>query len=79
MKGKKKKKKKKKKNLSREWGTDRKIRPSGSQSDITRQASWCQTVTLENRIYHGYDGQIEKPVPRDHSLTSLDKPRDARK
>ena len=25
---------------------DRKIRPSLSQSGITRQASWCQTVTL---------------------------------
>ena len=28
------------------WGTGRKIRPSESQSDITWQASWCQTVTL---------------------------------
>ena len=36
----------KKKNLSWLLGIDRKIHPSGSQSDITRQASWCQTVTL---------------------------------
>ena len=34
------------KNLSRVWGTNRKIGPSSSQSDITRQASWCQTVIL---------------------------------
>ena len=30
------------------------------------------------RIYHGCKGQIEKSVSRDHSLTSLGKPRDAR-
>ena len=30
------------------------------------------------RIYHWCEGQIEKSVPRDHSLTSLGKPRDAR-
>ena len=36
----------KKNNLSWVWGTDRNIRPSVSQADITRQISWCQTVTL---------------------------------
>ena len=36
----------KKKNPSWVWGINRKIRPSGLQSDITRQASWCQTATL---------------------------------
>ena len=36
----------KKKNLSWVLGTDRKICPSGSQSDTTRQALWCLTVTL---------------------------------
>ena len=30
------------------------------------------------RIYHGCEGQIEKFVPRDHSLASLSKSRDAR-
>ena len=29
-------------------------------------------------IYYGCEGQLEKSVLRDHSLTSLDKPRDAR-
>ena len=32
----------------------------------------------EKRIYHECEGQIEKSVPRDHSLTSLGKPCDAR-
>ena len=36
----------KKKNLSWVWRTDRNIRPSESQSDITRQPSWFQKVTL---------------------------------
>ena len=32
----------------------------------------------KKKIYHGCEGQIEKSVPRVHSLTSLGKPRDAR-
>ena len=36
----------KKKNLPWVWGIDRKFCPSGSQSGITRQDSWCQTMTL---------------------------------
>ena len=35
----------KKKNLSWVWRVERKIRPSRSQSDITRQASWWSVMT----------------------------------
>ena len=65
---KKKKKKKKKKNLPWMWRTDRKARPSGSQSDITRQTSLCQAVTLgtdflstphtHDRFLHSYFSTI---------------------
>ena len=41
----------KKKNLSWVWGTDRKIYPRGSQSDITWQAKWCQTVIPRRQIF----------------------------
>ena len=66
--GMKKKKKKKKKNLPWMWRTDRKVRPSGSQSDITRQTSLCQAVTLgtdflstphtHDRFLHSYFSTI---------------------
>ena len=42
----------KKKNLSWVWRTDRKIRQSGSQSDITRKASWCQIVNLGTDFFY---------------------------
>ena len=35
----------KKKNILFVWGEDRKILSSGSPFVITRQASWCQTMT----------------------------------
>ena len=33
---------------------------------------------VQEKDYNGYEGFIEKFVPRDHSLASLGKPRDAR-
>ena len=56
----------KKKNPSWVWGINRKIRPSGLQSDITRQASWCQTATL-GRFFlstsHTHDGFLYSCSP----------------
>ena len=45
---------------------------------IIKNSTFKNERYTRKRIYHGCEGQIEKWVPRDHSLTSFGKPRDAR-
>ena len=54
------------------------IRPSGSPFVITRQASWCQTAILGTDFFYPIL-RIFLSVPRDHRLSSLGKPRDAKR
>ena len=45
---------------------------------LLKKSTFRNKKCVRKRIYHGCEELKEKSVPRDHSLASLGKPRDAR-